>query len=363
MKSLPHGLKMRFLAGLTILVVLGSATYLALRKHTPTLFTKSCVFLFYMRAARGVEVGTPVWVKGLDAGEVISMDLEDVPATMVGSDPGEGRILAVKVKCRIFSPFHRLLREGSNVEILLLSVFGRPRVYVHPGPPGMPRAPDEIVLANRITRGLEGQTEDFIDRAQRIDKRMEGLSVYLDAVEEDSEDIERRYLKRNNTLYALTGEGPDRRNLEDASRELELTMNAVSGTNEAIRANLDALGEDPLRPIQRDFEEALDSARTALDEARASREAWRRARERFEELTLVSQDAVTGTKGFLADFRVFYQAKDEYLPGILEDYHVLDRNLLQLAVNRMMVASMDDPRIEEILQAMRRGRLAREERY
>jgi hypothetical protein len=105
------------------------------------------------------------------------------------------------------------------------------------------------------------------------------------------------------------------------------------------------------------WKDAVEHARTVKEEAEESRPAWREAHETFQRLCSTSVEALDSTLAFHADFRVFLQAKDRFLPGILEDYYVLDRRLLQLSLRRIKTATLPRPRVEESLREIGRGRV------
>ncbi|MHC4778228.1 MAG: MlaD family protein, partial [Planctomycetota bacterium] len=263
---------MRIIAALTLTALITGAATLMLQTHSPHFFKASKKFHFYMRKAHGVEVGTPVWVNGLEAGEVIKMELmpEEKPATLMGGKPSEGNVLAVKATARIYSPFHRQLREESKVEVLTLAVLGRPRVHVFPSPPGMDETPNNDLLSPRIERGIEGKAEELISRANRVGKKGESLQVYLDALQKDSEEIDERYKKGRNTFKSMVQEGEDRRTLEATSEALQASTKRIQEVLKEIGEDKKRLGDDPLGDLQVDLNETgkiLGEVKEELEEA------------------------------------------------------------------------------------------------
>lgn len=357
MIAVPRRTGYRALAALGLALLCAAAFVLVLRKTSPALFRRSQVFAFYMRTPGGVEKGTPVWVNGLDAGEVIAMELAQVNATVLGGNPEEGVIVAVKVICRVYSPFHRNLRQGSQVETLLLSVLGKPRVHVIPAAPNTPRAPDGDILAQRTTRGIEGVAEDLIDRSERINRRGEALSMHFDSLEGDADGIDARWTSGSTTLYALLHEGPEREALKAASEDFSAKASALGETLKGVQRDLEDLGDDLLGPARTDADIASGNFQRAWKRFTDDLPVWKGFIADFEAFTRATAAVVDEAKDFFLDYKVFDRVKNRALPSLILDYYAIEQLLLKLALRRIRVANLEDPREEQALHDIGRGRV------
>jgi hypothetical protein len=351
---------MRLISGAVLLALLGSITYVVLKKHNPYLFKRSKKFVFYMREAQGIEEGTPVWVKGLDAGEVIEMTLEEVPATFLGGKPVEGKVLAVKVTCRVFSPFHELLRQRTTVEVLLLSVFGKPRVHVFPSAPSTPPIANGAVLGQHISRGLEGKAETYLDQSEALNRKFMELTDVFDDLQRDTEDIERRYREGRNTWFALMEKGEESAALKRAAKGINSSAKAIQASIDELNRNINSLGKKPFLKVEEDWETVRKTFLEAGGIGEEAIDPWEVFFENFNAFCAHAKDTVDRAKRFHVDLRVFLNAKDVFFPRILAHWYEIRRDLVEGFVQRVKIATLPIPRIEEYLQAIRLGRLKRE---
>jgi phospholipid/cholesterol/gamma-HCH transport system substrate-binding protein len=106
---------------------------------------------FHVRAGfpsvQGVEVGTKVRVRGMDAGEVASVE---PPASVEG---------AVELRLRVRGNFRKLIREDATVQIVSVGMLGGKAVEIHPGTESAPEVKDDARLATRPTTELTDVVE------------------------------------------------------------------------------------------------------------------------------------------------------------------------------------------------------------
>ncbi|MCU0722445.1 MAG: hypothetical protein MUC63_02310 [Planctomycetes bacterium] len=329
------------------------AGYLAVAQHAPHWIRRSQTFEFYLRRAR-VDVGTPVWVNGIEAGKVIRMEPEVVSAPYLGGKPQEGKVLGVKVACRILSPFHRLLREGSTVEVVATSIFGGIRVNVTPGLPGSPRSPNGVRLGPRTVRGIEEVTEEFGEHLKAIERRRKEIQVHLDAIEKNVDEIDGKYSRHENTLYAFLAKGPDFQALDEVTRRIEGKSRPLQTNLEGIRADLAFLDRELVRRLREDVQATSLGMTRALDQAQASREPLEAAQARAD-ATLKAADRLNRKiRGFQENFRVFLQTKDQVVPELLAAWKTVQRNLIALAIRRMKLSAREDPNLNQVLERIER---------
>ena len=91
---------------------------------------------------QGVEVGTKVRIRGMEAGEVESVD---APTTASGQ---------VQLQLRIRSKFRHLVRSDASVQIVSVGMLGGKAVEINPGSDSADPAGDGAVLASRPTTEL-----------------------------------------------------------------------------------------------------------------------------------------------------------------------------------------------------------------
>ncbi len=96
---------------------------------------------------RGVEVGTPVRIQGINAGEVVAVDLPD--------DPGG----LVMVRMRLHGEYRRLVREDARVQIISEGMLGNKVVEIKPGKASANLVAENAVLASEPSAEL-GDTLD-----------------------------------------------------------------------------------------------------------------------------------------------------------------------------------------------------------
>jgi phospholipid/cholesterol/gamma-HCH transport system substrate-binding protein len=85
---------------------------------------------------RGVEIGTPVRIQGIVAGEVVGVDLPD--------NPGD----AVMIRMRLRGEYRRLVRDDARVQIISEGMLGNKVVEIKPGSPQANPVADNAVLAS-----------------------------------------------------------------------------------------------------------------------------------------------------------------------------------------------------------------------
>jgi len=332
------------------------AAYIVVARHAPQWIRPSRTFEFYQRRASGVEVGTPVWVNGIEAGKVIRMSPEVVPATFLGGKPQEGKVLGVKVACRILAPFHRLLREGSTAEVVATSVFGGMRVNVIPGMPGSPRSPNNAVLDQRMERGIEGAVEELVARVEAIDRRRAQIEVYLDSIGKDAEEIDANYSKGRNTLHTFLEKGPEFDALKDLTDRLQAMGDPVKRNFDGIKADVDRIDPEAGPRIREDAKAAADGLQAAGDRGREAAEAFGALRGIADETQDSTLRVFKKMEAFQKDFKVFMEVKNLVVPELLAAWAVVQKQLVGLALRRIKLSAREDPGIDEVLERIERKR-------
>lgn len=93
-------------------------------------------------SVQGVEVGTRVRIRGMDAGEVIGLE---APAS------AEGQVV---LRLRVQGKFRHLVRQNATVQIVSLGMLGAKAVELLPGSEDQPLAAEGAVLASKPSTEL-----------------------------------------------------------------------------------------------------------------------------------------------------------------------------------------------------------------
>ncbi|OAI48140.1 hypothetical protein AYO44_07725 [Planctomycetaceae bacterium SCGC AG-212-F19] len=106
---------------------------------------------------RGVDVGTRVRVQGVEAGEVVQVQLPTTP----GGD--------VRLRIRLDGKFRPLVRADASAQIINESMVGGKVVDIHPGTAGAPPVGNDAVIAARPSPELAdvlGQVEGVLQEVR-----------------------------------------------------------------------------------------------------------------------------------------------------------------------------------------------------
>jgi len=106
---------------------------------------------------RGVEVGTPVRIQGIVAGEVVGVDLPDSPGA------------PVMLRMRLHHEYRRLVREDAKVQIVSEGMLGSKVVEIKPGKPDAALVADNAVLESVPTL-------EFADALEEVKDTVKGIS-------------------------------------------------------------------------------------------------------------------------------------------------------------------------------------------
>jgi phospholipid/cholesterol/gamma-HCH transport system substrate-binding protein len=109
---------------------------------------------FHLRAGfpaiQGVEVGTKVRIRGMDAGEVASIE---APVSTEGQ---------VQLRLRIPKKFRQLVRRDASAQIVSVGMLGAKAIEIHPGTEKATVVEDDALIESKPTTELT----DLIDQAK-----------------------------------------------------------------------------------------------------------------------------------------------------------------------------------------------------
>jgi phospholipid/cholesterol/gamma-HCH transport system substrate-binding protein len=130
-------------------------------------------------SVQGVEVGTRVRIRGMDAGEVLALE---APAS------AEGQVM---LRLRIQGKFRHLVRQDATVQIVSVGMLGAKAVEVQPGTEGRPLAENDALLASRAgsdLTDLAGVASSLADEAKPTLRNIEKAAGRLDTLARKAED-------------------------------------------------------------------------------------------------------------------------------------------------------------------------------
>jgi phospholipid/cholesterol/gamma-HCH transport system substrate-binding protein len=173
---------------------------------------------------RGVEVGTRVRIRGIDAGEVVGI---------TPPEDGEGEVV---LRLRIKGEFRKQVRSGSTVQIVSEGMIGGKVVEVRPakGGAGEPAGEDELLRSEPTT-----ELADVVGQVGQTLKGIQGGKGTLGKLVEDPKAYE--------ALLALL------RHSTDAVEKSKDTMASIQRDADALK-RLPLVGryvEDPLKLLVR----------------------------------------------------------------------------------------------------------------
>jgi ABC-type transporter Mla subunit MlaD len=225
--------------------------------------------VFYMENGQGIRKGTTVTVNGLQAGTVQSVE----PETRTIMDEFEGTEISrevdhVKVTVRVYDPFHRFLRKGSQVKVILPFIMGSTSIDIIPGPVDAEALEPSGLLEKEVVKGLGGKVETFIDTGNRVLKDFEAISGNLEKAVADIAGITNKINYGKNTLGEL---------LNDERQMYNQILRFLSDADEAAN-NFNVIAADlkentaKLPEILSDLKEALvdlkEASRNSLELSR-----------------------------------------------------------------------------------------------
>jgi hypothetical protein len=153
-------------------------------------------------SVQGVEIGTKVRIRGMDAGEVVSVETP------------ESTEAAVELRLRVHGKFRHLVRKNATVQIVSVGMLGGKAVEINPGTEKADPVEDDAVLKSKPTTELT----DVLEQVRST----------LDSVVEGQGTVGK--LARDPQAYdALVG-----------------TLKSIQGAAHSIQADAEAVKKVPL---------------------------------------------------------------------------------------------------------------------
>lgn len=206
-------------------------------------------------SAGGVDIGTRVRVKGVNAGQVERVDLP-LPTAPSTAPPGRGAdepaAGTVRIRLRIAPEFLHLLAADATAEIISEGLLGSKVIEIHPG--NLERGPlaESAVIPGQVDhlmqdlRSLTLQTQSVMTEVLGIAKQTRHVAEHADRLLDDLQQLSKATtaaLAAAQTLLqdVREGQGPVGKELMGTLRQLQYASMALTQSLEGLR-NLPVVG-------------------------------------------------------------------------------------------------------------------------
>ncbi len=145
--------------GIVVFLGLVFALYASFRGAGTSIFEKKISYTSYFCELEGMVIGSPVWLAGVEVGNVYSIEFLKNPV-----EPNKKIALKFKIKGSV----HYLITPGTVVQISTIGLIGDKYLKLIPGPPSETLLEDgSIIPAGGIT-GLDGALKEAPEIAARV---------------------------------------------------------------------------------------------------------------------------------------------------------------------------------------------------
>ncbi len=219
--------------GIVIFIGLVFAVYASFRGAGTSIFEKKTKYVSYFCELEGMVIGAPVWLAGVEVGNVYSIKFLKIP---VEADKN------IVVKFKIKSSVQYLVTPGTSVQISTIGLLGDKYLKLIPGPPSETSLADGSIIPAEGIAGLDGALKEAPEIAARF-KRILGSIDNLLAVADTGSGTVSRLMHDREMAERISG-------LIDKSSALVNTLDRSASTMlrdvNAIRQDFHALTEELL---------------------------------------------------------------------------------------------------------------------
>lgn len=126
--------------GVLIMAAIAILMYTSMTGGGTSIFESKITFVCYFENVNGLVKGSPVWMSGLEVGNVTSLDLDEFDT------PHQ-----VKVYCRVMKKIHRYLNADARVELGTIGFLGDKYIEILPGLKGAtPINPGDVIASKDV---------------------------------------------------------------------------------------------------------------------------------------------------------------------------------------------------------------------
>jgi phospholipid/cholesterol/gamma-HCH transport system substrate-binding protein len=202
--------------GVIVTCAIALLLYSSFRGGGTSIFEPKSVLVAYFQSVNGLVKGAPVWLGGVEVGNVKSIEFVNLDA--------QRRIKGViRVRASVW-PF---LTEGTAVKLGTIGFLGDKYVEIFPGPEGKPLVQPGSVVPTIDEGGLE-----------QLITKMSGMTGSIDSLLANLKDISRKVADGRGSLGRLVADSMLYVNLVEALDRVSNVMAAFQKNDDAIWSDL-----------------------------------------------------------------------------------------------------------------------------
>ncbi len=225
--------------GIVLAIAIAIMLWASLTGGGTSIFEAKSKFICYFKNVNGLVPGAPVWMSGVEVGNVRSVSFVNLDS-----------LRQVKVICRVKKSAWKMLTEGTEVQLGTIGFLGDKYVEIIPGPKGKPVIPEMSVIPTRDVgdaAAMFKKGEEAISRARSV---VDGIDDLLSKM--NSGEGTMGQLVTNDTLYHgltslaahLTRLVADlQKNQERIVSSLEETSHSVAQLSKQVNSNTGTIGK------------------------------------------------------------------------------------------------------------------------
>lgn len=225
--------------GILLLFAVAVMFWASLSGGGTSIFNPKSNFICYFRNVNGLVPGAPVWLSGVEVGNVKSVSFVNLDS-----------LRQVKLVCRIKSSVWNMLTEGTQVQLGTIGFLGDKYVEIVPGPKGKPLIAKGGVIPTRDAGSAEAvfkKSELAMDKAKNIAGNLDTLLMRINEGEGTLGRLatdDRLYTEMTTLLSRLTALTADlQKNQERILTSIEKTASSVQSLSEQVNTSQGTVGK------------------------------------------------------------------------------------------------------------------------
>ena len=225
--------------GIVLMVAIAVALWASLSSGGTSIFERKAEFICYFKNVSGLVRGSPVWMSGVEVGNVRSVSFVNLDS-----------LRQVKVVCRVKKSVWAMLTEDAEVMLGTIGLVGDKYVEIIPGTKGKPEIKKMGVIATRdagdamamFKAGEEaiGEARSVVDNLYALLARMNRGEGTLGQLATDDQ-LYHELTTLTTRLTRLTADL--QKNQERIVSSLEKTATSVEHLSEQVNSNTGTIGK------------------------------------------------------------------------------------------------------------------------
>ena len=225
--------------GIVLMFSIAAMLWASLGGGGTSIFEPKKSFTAYFRNVNGLVSGAPVWMAGVEVGNVTSVSFVNLDSSRI-----------VKLDCRVKSDVWYMMTTGAQVQLGTIGFLGDKYVEIIPGNPDAPEYGEGSVIPTRDAGSAEAvfkNAENALDEATTLVDNLDGV---LDRMNKGQGTLGQ--LSTNDALYVeLTDVSTKlaslisdlQANQERIVGSIEKTANAVDTLSQQVASNTGTVGK------------------------------------------------------------------------------------------------------------------------